>query len=437
MSAQFKPDYPPMLAISGKIKGTRDALAREIDSITESIKDQYAANLKDEQALDDELKNEKDFALGLNDAAVKYAILQREVDTNNELYDAVLKRMKDVEVAADLHASNVSLVDKATAPLSPSSPHKTRDLIAATLLGLTAGIGLTFLIERHDDTFTDPAEAEDYLRVPLLGTIPDFYRLRGITYGPKLSRTPDPTKLPIHANGTVLSVGSHSPVGETYRMLRTALMLSRPGSPPKSVLVASAVPSEGKTTTAANLAIVLAGTGKRVILVDADLRRPHCHELFGLENHFGLTEALTGISELVDLVRPTGFGNLYLLSAGETPPNPSELLGAAKMQDILFQLGQSYDCIIIDSAPILPVTDAVVLSSIVDGVILVAGKGTIRQRVRTALSRLEYAQAKIFGIVLNKVETHNLGYNDYNSHYYMYENAGKKLSDDLANGKES
>jgi capsular exopolysaccharide synthesis family protein len=435
MSGRFKADYPPMAELSAKIKATREALRREVASIVASINAQYAASLKDERALDDELKGEKDLALGLNDAGVRYAILQREADTNKQLYNAVLKRMKDVEVTADLHASNVSVVDRATAPSVSSSPREARDLLAAALLGLMAGIGLTFLIEQHDDTFKDSGEVESYLRVPLLGTIPDFRRLRGPAYGPRALRSPDPSKLLSSANGTVPSYGSHSPVGETYRMLRTALLLSRAGAPPKSVLIASAIPSEGKTTTAANLAIVLAGTGRRVLLVDADLRRSHCHELFGLENHLGLTESLTGVGEVVELIRPTGFGNLYLLSSGEMPPNPSELLGSDRMREVLVQLGEHYDSIIIDSAPITPVTDAVVLSSVVDGVILVADKQTARQRVRAALSRLEYAHAKVFGVVLNKVEPHNLDYNGYKSHYYMYEHNSKDTSGNTAAGE--
>jgi len=434
MSSQFKPDYLPMVELSTKIKGTRDALRHEVDSISESIRAQYEASVKDEGALDDELKRQKEFALGLNDAAVKYAILQREADTNTQLYHAVLTRMKDVEVAADLHASNISVVDRATAPAAPSSPRQTRDLLAAALLGLMAGVGLAFLLERHDHTFKEAGEIETYLRVPQLGMIPSFQRLGGRVYGAgeaSLSLGARPPSARPYTKSLSYD-GSSSPVGEAYRMLRTSLLLSRAGAPPKTTLVASAVPGEGKTTTAANLSIVLAGTGRKVLLIDADLRRPHCHEVFGVDKGLGLTEALTGIGKPADLIRGLEVGNLHLLTSGTMPPNPSELLGSEKMRELFDSLGVQYDCIIIDTAPITLVTDAVMLSSMVDGVLVVAHKRTSRQQVKAALARLEYAQAKVFGVVLTAVDL-GFGYEGYASEYYGYGANGN--SSDAAIGK--
>ncbi|MBF6569638.1 MAG: polysaccharide biosynthesis tyrosine autokinase [Candidatus Binataceae bacterium] len=413
MSGEYKPDYLPMAELTAKINGTRDALKREITSIVASIENQYAASLEDEDALNQELKHEKEFALGLNDAAVKYAILQREADTNKQLYNAVLTRMKDVEVTADLHASNISIVDRATPPPAPSSPRLVRDLLAAGLLGLMGGVGLTFLLERHDDTFKDAKEIESYLRVPRLGTIPGFQQFAGITTGTGGALRQVPTRA-----SASLSYENHSPVGEAYRMLRTALLLSRAGAPPKIALVSSAIPGEGKTTTAANLSIVLAGTNKKVLLIDADLRRPSCHRVFGLPNCFGLAEALTGVSEVEELIRPTEIKNVYLLTSGTVPPDPSELLGSDKMREILDNLRGQFDCIIVDTAPIILVTDAVILSSMVDGVLMVAHKRTARQQVKAALARLEFVQARIFGVVLNGVDLNSFGYDGYTSHYY-------------------
>lgn len=419
MAGEYKSAYPPMAQLTAKMNGTREALNREIESIVASTRVQYAASLKNEQALGDELKHEKEFALGLNDAAVKYAILQREADTNKQLYNAVLKRMKDVEVSADVHASNVSIVDQAAVPQTPSSPKKVRDLIVAALIGLMSGVGLAFALERHDDTFKDAGEVESYLRIPQLGTIPDFTRLGGPIYGSAIGVTPSrPTSRSKYLVPTAGAYGSHSPIGEAYRMVRTGLLLSRAGAPPRTTLISSAIPGEGKSTTAANLAIVLAGTGKRVLLIDADLRRPQCHNLFGLDNQYGLTEALTGVRDLEESVRQTSFDNLRILSSGEIPPNPSELLGSDKMREILAILGNRYDCVVIDSAPITAVTDAVILSSMVDGVVLVANRSTARQQVRTALSRIEYARAKVFGIVLNQVDLGHFGYHSYMNNYY-------------------
>ncbi len=418
MSSQYKPNYPPMAEVLAKIRRTQDAIKEEIDNVVAGVKSQYAASLRNEQAISDELKHQKDFALGLNDAAVKYTILQREADTNRELYDAVLKRIKDVEVAADLHASNVSIVDPATVPMSPSSPRKVRDLLAAALLGLMGGLGLTFLLEHHDDSLKGADEIESYLMVPQLGMIPDFRRSNGISYGAKPIRAPELFEpAPHRRGGALLPYGFQSPAGEAYRMLRTALLLSRAGAPPKTTLITSATPSEGKTTISVNLAVTLAGGGKSVLLIDADLRRPHCHELLGTENYFGLTEVLSGMRELDDLISPTGFPNVFFLSSGEIPPNPSELLGSDKMREVLCLLGERYDYLLVDSPPVTVVTDAVVLSTFVDGVVLVANKRTSRQQVKAALSRLRYARAKILGVVLNMVGPSVFG---YRTQYYEY-----------------
>jgi polysaccharide biosynthesis transport protein len=266
---------------------------------------------------------------------------------------------------------------------------------------------------------------ESYLRIPQLGTIPDFTRLGGPIYGSPIGVAPSrPASRSKYLVPTAVAYGSHSPIGEAYRMVRTGLLLSRAGSPPRTTLISSAIPGEGKSTTAANLAIVLAGTGKKVLLIDADLRRPQCHNLFGLDNQYGLTEALTGVRDLEESVRQTTFDNLCVLSSGEIPPNPSELLGSDKMREILAFLGNRYDCIVIDSAPITAVTDAVILSSMVDGVVLVANRSTARQQVRTALSRIEYARAKVFGIVLNQVDLGHFGYHAYTSNYYSYQPDG-------------
>jgi capsular exopolysaccharide synthesis family protein len=433
MSGQYKPNYPPMAAVTAKIKRNREAIKQEIDDVVAGVRSQYAASLRNEEALSEELKHQRDFALGLNAAAVKYMILQREADTNRELYNAILKRMKDVEVAADLHASNVSIVDPATVPQGTSSPRKVRDMLAAALLGLMAGLGLTFLLEHHDESFKSAEEVESYLMVPQLGMIPDSRRSNSIGYGPKPPRSPELVEPPSgRRGGALLPYGFQSPAGEAYRMLRTALLLSRAGAPPKTTLITSATPSEGKTTISVNLAVTLAGSGKRVLLIDADLRRPQCHELLGTENHFGLTEVLSGMGEFDDLIRPTGFPNLFLLSSGEIPPNPSELLGSDRMREVLSLLGERYDHLLLDSPPVTAVTDAVVLSTLVDGVVLVANKRTSRQQVKAALSRLQYARAKMFGVVLNMVGPSVFS---YSTPYYRYGYGPKDNSAGAAAGK--
>jgi capsular exopolysaccharide synthesis family protein len=435
MSTRYKPSYPPLAELGAKIARTREAISQEIGDVVADLKSQYAASLKNEEALDAELKQQKDLALHLNDAAVKYLILQRDADTNKELYNAVLKRMKDVEVAADLHASNISIVDAAAAPRNPSSPRKARDLLAAGVLGFIAALGLTVLLELHDDSFRSAEELESSLMVPQLGMIPDF---RGWNKIGKEVEFPGPAtqvEPSARAARSLLQYGFYgvqSQIGEAFRMLRTALLLSRAGAPPKTILITSAAPHEGKTTVSVNLAVALAATGKRVLLIDADLRRPRCHELLRMENHLGLTEVLTGMREFDELIRPAGFPHLSLLGAGEIPPNPSELLGSERMLEGLSLLGQDYDHLLIDSPPIIVVTDAVVLSARVDGVILVTGRQTPRQQVKAAVTRLRYARAKVFGIVLNMVGPMDYS---YNTRYRNYGYDRKPTSTDAVSGK--
>ena len=417
MAKDFKPNYPPMQVLKARMADTQAAIQAEESSVVATINAQYLEAQKDEQNLDDELKKQKEFAMGLNDSAVRYQILARDADTNRELYNSVLKRMKDVEVTGDLHASDISIVDLAQPPGGPSSPQRMHDTMMAVLAGLLGGIVLVFLIDRLDNSLKDVEEVERYLGVPSLGVIPDFlsanennvYSLRSAPTRRLGERTPD------YSKEIVLSYGSYSAAGEAYRMLRTAFVLSRAGAPPQTALVTSAVKGDGKTITAVNLAVMLAMTHKKVILIDADLRLPRCHDLFAFDNFFGLTEVLTGARDLKEAIRSTEIEGLDLLSSGEIPPNPSELLGSEKMRAILSQLEDSYDYVIIDSTPVTQTSESTLLSTLVDGVILVARSDSPKQQVRAALSRLRYARAKILGLVLNK--TGDLGGN-YHYHYY-------------------
>jgi len=425
MAGRYKPAYPAMAQLRAKLQETTIDLKRETEAVVGAIRTQYLGAEKKEEALEAELKQQKDFALGLNDAAVKYVILQRETDTNRELYNAVLKRMKDVEVTADVHASNVSVVDMAVPPLTPSSPRTELDLVAALALGLMGGIGGAFLIEYLDNTLKNPDQAESFLQIPTLGLIPNFSRLDGrLAYGRPLPAAQADTE-EVYSRELIVARGKYSGVGESYRTFRSALLLSRPGSAPKTILITSAIQSEGKTVTAANTAIILAHTGKRVLLVDADLRRPRCHKILSTENHLGLTEILTGAREWDQLIRTTRIENLSLLSSGVTPPNPSELLGSDKMQELLTLLVSRYDYVVIDGTPIIPVSDALAVSTMVDGVVLIVGAGTPKQQVKAALSRLQYVHAKVFGSVLNKMNVHSAGY-----HYHSYNYGDTKTLED-------
>jgi polysaccharide biosynthesis transport protein len=459
LSNQFTGAYPPLAQLRAQESAIRMQLNGEIQNSIKGIESSYQQALEKEKELDAEMQRQRNATMTLNDAAVQYAILQRDVDTYRQLYNAVLKRMKDVGVEAEAQTSNVSIVDTATAPRIPSYPKKMRDLMVSGILGLLGALGLAFLLDYLDNTLTDPEEAERYLRLPNIGIIPEFSRINSSSYGPRgyapakaltaeLAADGDTHKALTNGNNgngvvsrkataiqeLVTEHGTYSALGEAYRNLRTALLLSRAGAPPKVTLVTSALAGEGKTVTAVNTAAMLAQLGANVLLIDADMRRPRCHRVLDLDNNLGLTEVLTGVRDLHDLIRPTAVANLFLLSSGSVPPNATELVGSPKMHQVVTQLQQIYDYIVIDSPPVMPVSDALLLATIVDGVLLVTNASrTPKQQVRAARARLEYARAKIFGTVLNRIKIHHSEYQYYyHRGYYSPENEDGALQDQEA-----
>jgi capsular exopolysaccharide synthesis family protein len=304
----------------------------------------------------------------------------------------------------------------------------------ATMGGLGLGLALAFIVEMSDNTLKNPEEAENYLKLPNLGVVPEFSSVNGKSaYAPRelLSGGAgrNSTVLP-PGRELVTTHGSYSRVGEAYRNLRTALLLSRAGGPPKVTLITSAMSREGKTVTAVNISVMLSQLGGNVLLIDADLRRARCHRVLAVDNHLGLTEVLTGSRDLVEMIRATEIDKLFFLSAGSVPPNPTELLNSPKMAEVMLQLRENYEYVVIDSAPVLPVSDSMVLSKLTDGVVLVAnGSATPRQQVKNACARLEYARAKILGLVLNKVKIHSPDYHYYyHQDYYSFD--GDSMRDD-------
>jgi len=418
MASELKPNYPPMHELQVKIDRTQSLIREEIANLAASIKQRYSTALNREKALELELEGQKKVALGLNDVAVRYKILEREADTNRQLYDAVLKRMKDVSLVADVHTSNVSIVDPAVPPKAPSSPRERIDVLFAATLGLIAGIGAVLVLEQLDNTFKTASDAQKYLRLPSLGVIPKW---RGVDdrsgAGPKLVRFGQEEA----RGGDITRNGDYSLAREAYRSLRAALLLSRPGEPTTSIVITSANAGEGKTVTAVNTAIVLAHISSKVLLIDADLRGPTCHKYLSIKNHRGLTELLAGTGEMNELVHDTHVPGMFLLSSGKIPPNSAELLASKRMRQLLEQLATQYDFVVIDAPPLLPVSDALLLGSLADGVVLVVDASvTPKPQVREAVARLRHARVKIFGTLLNKVPAKGSPYSHYaNQRYYQ------------------
>ena len=305
------------------------------------------------------------------------------------------------------------------APKSHSKPLTA--ILQAMAFGLALAIGLAFLIEYQDKTLKTPDEIEAYLRLPSLAAVPSFARVESKQFGNARINGNGTANLPAKNMEIAGSLSRYSVIGEAYRGLRTALMLSRAGSPPKSILITSSSNSEGKTVSAINTGVVFAHTGAKVLIIDADLRRPRCHKVLGIENRQGLTEVLAGTSKVDQLIRDTGIEGLWLLTAGSIPPNPSELVGSERMRETLASMVVEFDLVIVDSPPLMPVTDAMLLSTMVDGVVLVVNsKKTAKQLARAALARLEFARAKLFGVLLNEVDVNSPHYRYYSSYHGGY-----------------
>ena len=427
LAKEFKAGYPRLDKVKAQIDTVQKQLTSELQSEARRVEGFYRAASKKESELRARVEAQKKLTLDLKDAGVQYAILAREVDTNRQLYESVLQRLKEMSVAAEVRSSNVYLMEQAQVPGGPSYPRKPRTLLMGLLLGLAGGIGLAFLLDRLDNTLKTPAESEQYLRLPNLAVIPDFATVDGARAGYlpyHLRRVLNqPTKATAESGNRELILAHHplSIIAESYRSLRTALLLSRAAERPRTLLITSATRHEGKTATSVNTAIMFAQMGLKTILVDGDLRRPRCHKVLTIEKAAGLTEVLTGLCPLDDAIGATASENFFFLSSGSLPPNPAELLGSEKMKSLIDTLADKFDCVIFDSPPVMPVTDAILIARNVDGVVLVVdSQSTAKQLIREVRSKLVNYHAKILGIVLNRVDTQSGGYSRYYSHYTNY-----------------
>jgi len=420
LSTQFGPSYPKLSQINNQLKEIDSQIQGEMKKVAAKLRGQYMAALQRENMLHAALDKQKQEANKLNESAIAYTLLKRDVDTNRQLYEGLLQKLKEAGVSAGLKSNNFRIVDSARPPTGPIEPNVPRNLLFAAVLGLATGIGMAFLIEGLDNTVRTTEQAQLISGIASLGMIP---------LGSKSAREgPNPKRLVIatskEAVELVTQVRPQSQMAESYRALRTSLLLSNLGAPPKVIMVTSALPQEGKTTTSINTAVVLAQKGVRVLLIDADLRRPSIHKTLGMGPRSGLSNVLTGSTTLEQAISRTAIlPNLFVLPAGTPPPNPAELLASANMRDVLLQLREQFDHIVIDTPPSLSVTDAVVLSPRSDAVVLVIRSGqTTKQALRRSRDTLLQVNAKLVGVLLNAVD---LSSPDY---YYYYEYRGKYAS---------
>jgi capsular exopolysaccharide synthesis family protein len=388
----------------------------EMKRVGGRLRGDYLAALQRENMLRAALEEQKQQENKLNESAIEYSLLKRDFETNRTLYEGLLQKLKEAGVTAGLRSNNIRPVDIARTPGSPAEPNVPRNLGFAFALGLTSGIGLAFLLEGVDNTVRTPEQAQSISGLPSLGMIP---------LGSRTAGEANPTGLSVAASKEAVELITlsrpQSQMSESYRALRTSLLLTSLGAPPKTILITSALPQEGKTTTSINTATVLAQKGTRVLLIDADLRRPSIHKMLGIGPRAGLSNVLTGGTTLQDAtVRSTLLPNLFILPAGTPPPNPAELLASSQMMDLLAELREQYDHIVVDTPPTLSVTDAVVLSTRADAVVLVIRSGqTTKPALRRSRDILAQVNARVAGVLLNAVDL------DSPDYYYYYEYQGK------------
>jgi succinoglycan biosynthesis transport protein ExoP len=417
LNTQFGPSYPKIAQLNNQLKEIDSQLQTETNKAVDHLKGQYQAALQREIMLRGSFDQQKQEANKLNESAIEYSILKRDLDSNRTLYEGLLEKLKEAGVTAGLRSNNFRIIDAARVPTAPSEPNIPRNLSFALMLGVISGVGLAFLLENMDNTVRTPEQAQAISGLPSLGMIP--LGSKSGNHGPAGKRLALTASKEVVE--TVTQVRPQSQMAESYRALRTSLLLSNLGAPPKVIMVTSARPQEGKTTTSINTAIVLAQKGVRVLLIDADLRRPSVHKTLGMGPRSGLSNVLTGSATVQQTITISPIiSNLFILPAGTPPPNPAELLASANMKELIDELRHQYDHIVIDTPPTLSVTDAVVLSPRADATILVIRSGqTTKQALRRSRDILTQVNAHVAGVLLNAVDLTSPDY------YYYYEYQGK------------
>ena len=411
--------WPGVKKLDMQIKGLEEELKKAPEEILTSMQRKYEAAVAKENLLRRSYESQKGTTTQQTRDQIDLVAMTQKLETNKQYLNTLRQRQRELQISDGNSGNEVSIATPSRLPKSPVGPPRLRNIIIAFLLSLAGGIGLAFLLDFLDDTVKSVEDVDRYIHLPALALIPSG-RDRRIPVLPGAGPAPGPA-----ANTTALAMitDARSPISESYRHLRTSLLLSSAGKPPKTILITSSQPAEGKTTTGINTAFMLAQTGAEVLMIDCDLRRPRLHAQLELSNAKGLTTWLSGEKNLEGLIQTSAAcPNLKILTSGPVPPNPAELLGSEEMRKLLSTLSEQFAHIIIDSPPAISFTDASILSTMVDGVILVVHGGrSSRAVVRRAKQQLLDVGAHIFGVVLNnvKVESHDdYYYSRYYSHYY-------------------
>ncbi len=452
-SETFLPNYPEMQSLKAELDTAKKALEDETQALIKRAYSDFQAAQKREEALSQEFNKQKREAFQLNSNAIQYNSLRIQIQNQKNLLESLMKRKSETDVSSrlkGLRTSNIWIVDKAEIPMSPSSPNKRNNLVFALMIGLLGGLGLAFVFERLDVTVKDYEDIKKYAEMPMLGMVPDFLgnglmkdskgvgeeesresedksKRIGMRFQNRVLNAIRPRKLESRGGDQesmdlIVHFSPGSSFSEYYRSIRTTLLLSAADAKTQAVAVTSPLPQEGKTATISNLAVSLAQAEKSVVIIDADLRRPRLHKIFRIKNLSGLTKYLMGDLPIKDLLRATPIPTLFLINAGPVPPNPLELLGSEKMANLIDRLKQNYDFVLLDTPPMLAVSDAIVLGSRLDGAILVVQGGkTPREALRQAREKLDAHRIKGLGVIINRVNLRNFNDYYYADSYYTYQ----------------
>ncbi len=407
-ASRYLPGHPQYAETEGKLRKLRQEMGSELERIRKAAEDGLAVKKAEERSLVALVATHTDEVKKLDEKSNEFKALKSEVDSCRLMYQEFLERRKELESTAGFDTTNISVIDRAIPPRSPVRPKKLLNITLAVIVGILAGVALAFFFEYLDDTVKTPDDVRDVLNLPFLGVVPLI------------------PKTELERSGGVVTRGnSASNISEAFRAIRTSLTFIKAGRGTAGVfLVTSPGPEEGKSLNSVNLAVTMAKSSCRVLLVDADLRKPSVHKMLGLPNDRGLSTVLAGSAGLDEVIADPGVENLRVLCSGPVPPNPSEMLGSSAMRDLAAEVRSRFDFVILDTPPAGVVTDSVVLSAVVDGVIIVLSAG--RTRKKSALhcaEQMEAVDAKVAGVVLNSLDVSNSSYYRY-SYYHTRRYAG-------------
>ena len=397
-SKKFGDKHPVIVGLNNEMAQIKRQINSEVKLIVSGIKNDYEASLHEERSLQGAFNRQKAEAMSYDQHAAEYELKKEDMEGAKAIYQQVLKKAQETTIMGTINVSNVQLFDKATPPRKPSKPKKALNVLLGIVLGLFTGVGFALVSERMDNTYTSPEELEEHLGVPMLGIVP------------KSSQQDD--KKP---ENIVAVTDPISPMAESFRTIRSNILLARKDHTPRVMQVCSALHGEGKSTVSINLACIMAAAGEKILLIDGDMRRPRLHKVFEVPNSRGLSSVITKKAELADVMKKTGVPNLTFIPSGPLYSNPGEMLGSTAMFNLVAGLREQFDRVLIDCPPYLGIADASLLTPLSDGVVLVVRSGsTIKDAVWKIKKNMDVIKAEILGVVLNDMTTRSVDY------YYHY-----------------